>query len=364
MRNIAPRDNSQPPRANQLLGMATDALRERLPLGWKVDFGLDRPLARTTPEPDVLVRVQSPDGTIVTFAIETKTGPGPIRRGLDPRSRPCDKQVPVVAAPFISRDLREELRRAGIGYIDATGNIDLRSNRPGLFITSTGDDRNPWPTDRPARSVRAPKAARVVRVLTDFPEPLGARRVAELAQVDAGYASRVMRMLREEGILTAAPRGAVTKVDRVALVRRWATDYDTIRSNRVLRTFYARDLGTLVLAIRDRARSSSFKYAFTGSWAAGRFAPVTGTRLLACFVERPEGLAESLNLRLGEDLSNVWLMEPYDPVVYERGGWEQGINLAAPAQVLVDLMTSPGRGPAEADAYLSWLRANDPLWHD
>ena len=365
MRNMVVRGNSaQPPRPAQLIGLAFDKLRERLPPEWKVDYGLDRPLS-LVPRPDAVVRVQSPDGKIALFALEAKAGAATIRTRLRSQARAVasdNKQVPVVVAPFISQDLRDELRRKGIGYIDATGNVDLRANRPGLFITSWGVDRNPWPTDRPARSLRAPKAARLVRVLTDLSEPLGVRRIADLASVDPGYASRVMKMLREEGLITAAPRGAVTKVNRPALVRRWAIDYDIAISNRVLRAFEPRDLSTLVLRVRDRARASSLKCAFTASWAASRYASIAPSRLLACFVERPEALAEALGLRIGEELSNVWLIEPYDPIAYERGGREQGVNLAAPAQVLVDLMTSPGRAPAEAEAYLAWLSTNDPLW--
>ncbi|HEV2250985.1 MAG TPA: hypothetical protein VGT60_10820 [Candidatus Limnocylindria bacterium] len=357
-------NTTKPPRSNQLIGLAIEVLRERLPPGWKIDFGLDRPPTRE--RPDAVVRVQSPDGRVATFVVEAKTGSAPIRARLNagPPSTRENTQVPLVVAPFISADLRDELRRHGIAYVDATGNADVRVGRPGLFITSTGADRNPWPTDRPARSLRAPKAARVVRALTDFAEPLGVRRVAALANVDAGYASRVMRMLREEGLLIAAPRGAVTRVDRAALVRRWATDYDIAMSNRLLPAFEPRDLSLLVVRVRDLSRKSAFKYAFTGSWAANHSASVAATRLLTCFVERPESLAESLDLRTGETLSNVWLVEPYDPIAFDRGGREQGVNLAAPAQVLVDLMTSPGRAPAEADAYLSWLKGNDPLWHD
>ena len=31
-------------------------------------------------------------------------------------------------------------------------------------------------------------------------------------------------------------------------------------------------------------------------------------------------------------------------------------------QVLLDLMTGPGRGPAEAEALLEWMRDNEDRW--
>lgn len=56
------------------------------------------------------------------------------------------------------------------------------------------------------------------------------------------------------------------------------------------------------------------------------------------------------------------LAEPFDPVVYERT-WEQdGVTFAALSQIAADLLTSPGRGPAEADELLDWMAKNEAAW--
>ena len=42
---------------------------------------------------------------------------------------------------------------------------------------------------------------------------------------------------------------------------------------------------------------------------------------------------------------------------------ERGSEMvAAAAQVAVDLLTSSGRGPSEADALLSWMKDNESVW--
>jgi hypothetical protein len=44
--------------------------------------------------------------------------------------------------------------------------------------------------------------------------------------------------------------------------------------------------------------------------------------------------------------------EPFDRVVFERTSTRDGLVYAAPSQLAADLLTSPGRGPAEAEALL------------
>jgi hypothetical protein len=38
------------------------------------------------------------------------------------------------------------------------------------------------------------------------------------------------------------------------------------------------------------------------------------------------------------------------------------MTLAAPSQVVVDLLTEPGRSAAEASYLLDWMEANEPAW--
>lgn len=59
---------------------------------------------------------------------------------------------------------------------------------------------------------------------------------------------------------------------------------------------------------------------------------------------------------------NVVLLESLADVAFERT-WDQGgISYAALPQVAVDLMTSPGRGPAEAEALIEWMEENEDAW--
>lgn len=46
----------------------------------------------------------------------------------------------------------------------------------------------------------------------------------------------------------------------------------------------------------------------------------------------------------------------------ERTSVKKGITIAALSQIAVDLMTSPGRGPNEAEALMQWMLENEDAW--
>ena len=111
-----------------------------------------------------------------------------------------------------------------------------------------------------------------------------------------------------------------------------------------------------------RLRDSDIRYAVTGSFAAYRLAPVAEPRLAALYVNDFGTAAQSLGLRPAETGGNVLLVNPFDSVAFERAEYDDGITYARVTQVLVDLMKGPGRGPAEAEALLEWMRDNEDIW--
>jgi hypothetical protein len=114
--------------------------------------------------------------------------------------------------------------------------------------------------------------------------------------------------------------------------------------------------------VLDRLKGTPLRYAVTGSFAATIVAAVAPSRLLTIYADQPETAAEALDLRPADAGVNVLLLSPFDSVVYERTRERDGTVFAAPSQVAVDLLSSPGRGPAEADALMVWMADNERAW--
>jgi hypothetical protein len=143
----------------------------------------------------------------------------------------------------------------------------------------------------------------------------------------------------------------VLKVDRPRLIRRWSEDYDVFKSNEVRSFLDPRGLTNLVRNLTQ----SRFRYAVTGSLAANRIAPIAPARLALVYVDDPETAAAALKLRPSEAGTNVILLVPFDSVVFERMAIDEQITYVAPSQAAADLLTGPGRAPAEAEAILERL---------
>ena len=360
--------------ATNLIDTAVEAIGARLPPCWRLrDRG--RGAAGQAPQDalpgaDAVWELRDPDGRASDILVAAQANP------VEPRmvGRVADRlqalsesicgptgapPARMLASPYLSPLTRERLTEAGIGYADATGNIRFAVDRPAVYIETQGADRNPFREDRPLRSLKGGRAARVVRGLLDYRPPFGTRELAGATGSSAAMVSRVSSLLEPDAIVDKeSPRGRIVRVDWEALAHRWAMDYDFASSNVPTTWLEPRGTGALFSRLRD----TGIRYAVTGSFAGHRLAPIAEPRLAALYVDDPDTAARSLGLRPAETGGNVLLVRPFDPVAFERAEHDDGIAFARATQVLPDLMTGPGRGPAEAEALLAWMRDHEDLW--
>lgn len=334
-----------------LLQEASRLLADRLPTGWKQR--VTRLEARQG-RPDAVLDVAGPDGTKVRLSVEAKSGLVPRAvADLKTRLNNYSSDPALVVSPFLTRSTRERLRAENLNFLDLTGNVRVVLARPGLYVETQGAEQDPSPKRQPGRSLRGAKAARIVRALCDFPPPLPISELAARAKVDISYASRLVEWLSREALLERRPRGPVESVGKVALIRRWAQDYEVLTSNDARSYLDPRGVENLVRALSDGAIRG--RYALTGSIAANRIAPIAPARLAMLYVDDVESVAASLKVRPAEAGANVMLLVPFDDVVFERTWKDRGLTIVAVSQAAVDLMTGPGRAPSEAEAILERL---------
>lgn len=315
--------------------------------------------------PDVVARLTAPDGAETSLIIKTK-------RSLLPRDVPdviaqlrryaeqagLDEATLVIAAPYLSETTREQIEDRGASYLDSTGNVLLRSKRPALLIRLTGASRDPFPSDETLRTLKGRGTARAVRALLDFAPPYGVRDLATRADVPLASLSRTIDLLDRDGLIERSGRGPITSVDWQGVIRRWAKDYDIESSNQVSTFLDPRGLPALATKLGKLKRG----YATTGALAAQRFSPVAPTRLAAIYVNDVVRWSERLELRATEAGANVWLIEPYDNVVFDRTTSRNDIVCVSPTQLAVDLLTGPGRDPSEGEELLLWMERNQDAW--
>lgn len=357
-----------------LVRMASEAIRKRLPPDWFLhDRGIEQREPAGKGHFDAVLDIRDPQGSSATILVEAKGRPmeasqviGLLEHWRRTLAAPSNR-IPglesdssfMVVAPYLGPSARERLSEAGVSFADSTGNIRFVIHRPTVFIEAQGASRNPWREQTSLHSLKGRGAARVVRGFLDYQPPFGTRELASTTKTSAASVSRVSDLLERETIIhRETPRGRILSVDWERLARRWAVDYRFLDTNGMTPWLEPRGIRTLF----DRLRDANFTYAVTGSFAAIRFAPVAEPRLAVVYAADPDDAATRLGLRPADTGGNVLVGRPFDPVVFERTQFAEGITYARVTQVLVDLLKGPGRGPAEAESLIEWMRDNEDTW--
>lgn len=347
------------------LRIAEQIVARSMPSGWTAKV-VQAP-GRSTGSRSKTLRIRTSDGDASDFGIVAKRSLNPMEAGqlLDAMgleattSRRGSKPADVaIIAPYLSERTREVIASRGVSYIDSTGNMRLRSDRPALYILTNGADKDPWPDDQPLKSLRGRGAGRALRAVVDFRPPYGVRELAGRANVSPATLARVIDLLARDALLTRDAHGRVNDVDWDGCLRRWSKDYEFATSNQTTAFLAPRGLSDLT----SKLATVKWRYALTGSLAAQSFSPIAPARLGMLYVDDIETAVRQLDLREVDSGTNVLIAEPFDPVVYERATKRDGLTLAAPTQIAADLLTGSGRMPSEGEELLAWMKDNERVW--
>jgi len=332
-------------------------LVEQLPASWIV-----RAKPAQSGPIDLAIEVGSEPDRTVTLAVE-------IKRSIDPRQIPdaamqikalTDRELPqakpVIAAGYLSPRSRQLLEDFEVGYIDTTGNIRIDAGN--LFVQTQGADKDPWPQDANLQTLRGRGAGRALRAVIETAPPFGVRELASKTDNSPATVSRVLELLEVEGLINREPRGPVLAVDWQDTIRRWAQDYDQTTSNTATTFLAPRGIPS----VEQTLQISKLAYAATGAFAAQRFNPIAPARSATIYVDDVAKAVKRLDLRETDAGANVILLEPFDPVVFDRTIERDGLRCVAPSQLAADLLTGPGREPSQGEAILEWMKENQDAW--
>ena len=153
-------------------------------------------------------------------------------------------------------------------------------------------------------------------------------------------------------------RGKVRAVDWEGVIRRWTQDYDQAGSNTVTACLEPRGLA----AVTGKLGTTTVAYAATGAFAAQHFDPIAPAAVASLYVADAVEAAEILDLRETDAGANVVLLEPFDPVVFDRTVERDGLRCVAATQLAADLLTGPGREPSQGEQMLTWMKQNEDAW--
>src|SRR6185369_2908310 len=256
---------------------------------------------------------------------------------------------PVAAAVYIGPQSARILKDNDLGYVDLSGNCYLAFEH--VLIEKEGK-RNVRPSTRPLRSLFAPRATRVVRVL--LAEPSRAWRLEELgkaAEVSLGHSHNVVKRLEDLRWVERDEAQRIHLGKPADLIEAWSESY-TYRTNEIASYFAPERVTRRLMADLARvAAADNRRYAFTLSAGLSLVAPQTRLGGVHCYLEGdPAPIAAALGLHpAGEADGAFHLLSPYDPGVFHGLLDKAGLKVVSLPQLYADLMRYERRGAEQAE---------------
>lgn len=262
---------------------------------------------------------------------------------------------------------------AGISWIDLAGNADIQG--PGLLIRLLETPR-PSKAGRPA-NVFAPTSSRLIRAfLMSEGQMLNHRDLVERSGLDKARVSRLIPRLEAMGAIRRVawkdgrPQFVAKRPN--AVLKAWLQAYDfskhSIRRGFVLEEGRSAESVALGLMRKiSQALGSGGRHAFTGLAGAWLHAPFATHRLVTVLIDAdPTAEAlQSLGFHEEDTGANVWFVRPNDPSLFAGASSVQGLPVAHPIQVYLDLKAQPERSTEAAEALakkeltFGWGKADD-----
>lgn len=357
---------TEPDSAEGVITLSVERLREQLPPSWSVALEPVPTPSETGWRPDAVITLTSPSSEMPTrLMVKCKSDITPrvaadAGHQLGAYLNRAHDAVGLVVAPWGSRRTREVLRDSGVGFVDPTGNIDLVVGEPGLVIRVQGTEKNPMRKQPASPNLRGPKAWSLMKTLIEVKPPYGVRELAAAVEADPGYTSRVVRALEDERLVFRTRRGPITDVDWRALLGQLTSTYRLLDSNETS-TWIARS-PIRSLPVRLAEQEPQTRWATTGSLGATLIAPVAAPAIAVIYADEPSKVAETLNLLPADKGADVVLARPYGAAAMARSWRAEGVDYVSVTQLAADCLTGMGRRPAEGEALVEWMAADEDRW--
>lgn len=263
--------------------------------------------------------------------------------------RELPSAYPIAAALYIGPQSARILKGNGLGYIDLSGNCHLAFDT--VLIEKEGK-RNTRPSSRPLRSLFAPRATRVIRLLLIDPTRLW--RLEELARaagVSLGHSHNVVKRLEDLAWVERDERQRLRLAKPADLLESWCESY-SYRANEISSYFVPERVSRRFMAdIARAADAQGRRYAFTLGAGLSLVAPHLRVPAIHGYVEGdPAPVAAALGLRPASEAEGaLHVLTPYDPGVFSGVLEKGGLKVVCLPQLYADLAHYERRGREQAE---------------
>lgn len=300
---------------------------------------------------------------------------GHLRERVELIRRLAGDAAVLVISEWISPRARQLLDDLGYGFLDLTGNVHFRLNRPVIRIQTQGARTDPRASaDIGSRQLKGLRAGRLVRALADVAPPYTASALADATQLSPPYVSRLLSSMYDQGLIGRRGR-QIIEVHWQELLRARAEVYSLFKASRVMNFVSAGGPVRVLGNLSEYSRSPDTglgQLAVTGHFAAARIAPAAAGGQLMIYMQPPDtaddwqtriiALRQQLQLLPQDKGGDVVVLSADDPALLTSLRLVEGVPEVALSQLVLDCLAGPGRMPAEGEEILAHMERDIGAW--
>ncbi|WP_350280888.1 helix-turn-helix domain-containing protein [Kribbella sp. HUAS MG21] len=201
-------------------------------------------------------------------------------------------------------------------------------------------------------------ATLVIRALLDYRTLWTTHDLVTTTGLPAPTIRRLVAHLEQEELVRRHGPGVVAVPDWLVLLQRWSKDFRFKGQANLSRWRPKRRTPPFL----ERIPTTQIRHAVTGAQAAHHWAPDTPAGPPVIYTPDAELAATAWEL-VPAKTTSIILAEPTTDIVYTRTRTtDSGLRLAAPTQVLADLLTGTIKSPRSATPLTTWMLNNEREW--
>ena len=258
--------------------------------------------------------------------------------------------VPIIIAKYLSPKKREECKKAGVNFLDFSGNVFFRYGE-GIHIERIGFP-NKFPELRKGRRPFSDKASLILRAMFKEEKLWGVRELAKKVNLDASYVSRMFRELERLDYLVKINSKAKLK-NKKDVLEDWVHFYDFKKNEEFKYFFLAKEPKEILKKLNNLRIPKRIIYGLGFHAGAYLVSPHAVFNEVHVYVSNNDSLnffVENLGLRSVEQGANLVFLFPYykHSVFYDKRKIEN-LWIVSDIQLYIDLYKYPLRGIEQAE---------------
>ena len=275
--------------------------------------------------------------------------------GRDERlNRQEDGAIPLLAAESLSPGAKDLLRKERVGYFDTGGSLYIPARGAFFYI----DRPVPKTFERSVRSLFTGKRSQVLHaLLMERGKWHGVKELAGLAEVSPATASETLTALERFDWVMSRGRGPSKErclAEPGALLDAWSKQAPH-RQSYLERRYYVPAINPeeLMEHLSRLSAANGTECVMTQEAAAQRYAPfLSAVSRVACRMmpgRAADAILSELDARSVGEGANLHVIETTSLGAFLFKEWAEGVWLASPIQVYLDLLRGSGRSTEMAE---------------